>query len=201
VPRAIARVRARYPDLLMDVDILKIEEAIDYLLLGKGEVVALSYRLEHPMLSFEPLARGRLLCIVPERHALAGRRQVSAAEIVKYKLIGIDPNDPYGRIMAGIFTRQSLAYEVSIRARFGTTVLALVRAGLGIAVIDEFTVAEGGVSGVRRIPIAEPTEFQTFVAWRKDATLSGFCQFFIAALRAEMEARGGPARAVAAGAN
>ncbi len=40
-----------------------------------------------------------------------------------------------------------------------------------------------------RIPIAEPTEFQTYFAYRKDATLSSFCEFFIAALRSEMQGR------------
>ena len=47
----------QFPNLLIDVDVLKIEEAIDYLLLGKGEAVAMSYKLEHPMLTFEPLAQ------------------------------------------------------------------------------------------------------------------------------------------------
>src|SRR5215468_5000650 len=55
-------------DLLIEVDILKIEDAADYLLLGKGEVVALSYKLDHTMLAVEPLVRGRLKCIVPEGH-------------------------------------------------------------------------------------------------------------------------------------
>ena len=64
VPRAIKRVREKYPKLLIDVDILKIEEAIDYLLLGKVEVVTISYKLEHPLLTFEPLAMGKLYCIV-----------------------------------------------------------------------------------------------------------------------------------------
>ena len=58
VPRAVADVRRKYPNLLIDLDVLKIEEAIDYLLLGKGELVAISYRLEHPMLEFAPLAEG-----------------------------------------------------------------------------------------------------------------------------------------------
>src|SRR5688572_30531360 len=35
-PRAIASLRRRFPDLVIDIDVLKIEEAIDYLLLGKG---------------------------------------------------------------------------------------------------------------------------------------------------------------------
>jgi DNA-binding transcriptional LysR family regulator len=190
VPRSIARVRDKFPNLLIDVDILKIEEAIDYLLLGKGEVVALSHKVEHPMLTYEPLARGRLLCIVPEGHALARRGRVSAAEIARHPLIGIDPNDPYGRIMAGIFVKHGLAYDVTIKARFGTTVCALVANGLGIAIIDEFTVTGAHWPGIRLLAIDEPTEFQTYVAFRKDATLSSYCEFFIQSLRAQMEALG-----------
>lgn len=190
VPRAVAAVRRRYPNLLIDVDVLKIEEAIDYLLLGKGEAVAMSYKYDHPMLGFEPLAKGRLLCIVPEGHALAKRASVSAAEIAKHPLIGIDPNDPYGRIMAGLFMKHALPYEVTIKARFGSTVCALVANGLGIAIIDVFTVAGGNWPGLRTIPISDPTEFQTYMAYRKDATLSTYAETFIAALRAQMEAAG-----------
>ena len=35
--------------------------------------------------------------------------------------------------MAEIFARKKLNYDITIRARFGTTVCALVKAGLGIA--------------------------------------------------------------------
>jgi len=189
VPRAIVDVRRRFPDLLIDVDILKLEETVDYLLLGKGEAVAVSSRLEHPMLAFQPLAKGRLLCIVPEVHVLARRERVSAEQIVRHPLIGIDPNDPYGRIMAGIFAGRGLSYEVAIRARFGSTVCALVSQGLGIAVIDEFTLAGGNWPKLRAIEIAEPTAFQTYIAYRKDAAPTGFCEYFVAALRDHMEGR------------
>ncbi len=187
VPRAIADVRRKFPNLLIDVDILKIEESVDYLLLGKGEVVAVSHRFEHPMLTFEPLAKGRLKCIVPLGHPLARREQVSAREIVQHPLIGIDPNDPYGRIMAGIFSNHALSYDVTIRARFGSTVCALVTDGLGIAVIDEFTLAGRNWPNLRAIEISDPTAFQTYVAYRKDATLSNHCLEFVASLRCHME--------------
>jgi DNA-binding transcriptional LysR family regulator len=186
VPRAIERVRRRYPELRIDINILKIEEAIDYLMLGKGDCVAMSYRLDHPGLDFMPLASGELYCIVPEDHALSGRKQVSAAEIVRYPLIGIDPNDPYGRIMAEIFTRDNLAYDITIRARFGTTVCALVKAGLGIAVIDQFTVAHGGYPGVELLRITERTRFDTYIAVKRGAPLSLHIEHFIECLRAEM---------------
>jgi DNA-binding transcriptional LysR family regulator len=188
VPRAIERVRRRYPDLGIDINILKLEEAIDYLMLNKGECVAMSYRLDHSGLDFMPLASGELFCIVPSGHELAGRKQVSAAEMTRYPLIGIDPNDPYGRIMAEIFARNKLSYNITIRARFGTTVCALVKAGLGIAVIDQFTVAHGGYPGVELLRITEPTRFDTFVAVKRGAALSLHVEYFIECLRSEMQA-------------
>ncbi|MDU0342248.1 LysR family transcriptional regulator [Bosea rubneri] len=188
VPRAIDRLKRKHPDLRIEINILKIEEALDYLLLGKGEIAAMSYRLDHPGLDFVPLAMGELLCIVPEGHPLAGRDRVSASEIVAHPLIGIDPNDPYGRIMSEIFVRSGLSFEMAIKARFGTTVCALVKAGLGIAIIDQFTVAHGAMPGIVAIPIAEPTQFQTYVAIKKDKAPSLYAESFVKLLREEMNA-------------
>jgi DNA-binding transcriptional LysR family regulator len=186
VPRAIADVRRAYPSLRIDIDVLKIEDVTDYLLLGKGEAVAMSYKLEHPMLASEELAAGRLKCVVPAAHLLAKRSHVSAHEIVKHPLIGIDPNDPYGRIMASIFSAHGLAYDVTIRARFGSTVCALVTNGLGIAIIDEFTLAGGNWPDIRVLDIDEPTTFQTYLATRRDADLSLYCETFMTHLKAHM---------------
>ena len=134
-----------------------------------------------------------MFCIVPIGHDLAGRKQISASEIIRYPLIGIDPNDPYGRIMAEIFARKKLDYDITIRARFGTTVCALVKAGLGIAVIDQFTVAHGGYPGIELLRITEPTRFDTYIAVKRGAPLSLHIEHFIECLRSEMRA-GGPAR-------
>jgi DNA-binding transcriptional LysR family regulator len=187
VPRAIADVRKVFPNLLIEIDILKIEDAVDYLLLGKGELVAMSSKIDHPMLTYAPLARGRLKCIVPDGHPLSRRTKVTAGEIVKYPLIGVDPNDPYGRIMAGVFATRALHYEVTIRARFGSTVCALVTNGLGIAIIDEFTLAGDQWPNIRALDIVEPTVFQTYVVHRKDVAISSYGEHFIAALRGNMD--------------
>jgi DNA-binding transcriptional LysR family regulator len=176
VPRAIADLRKTLPNLLIEVDILKIEDAIDYLLLGKGELVASSYKVDHSVLACEPLARGRLKCIVPEAHPLARQTRVTAKEIVKYPLI------------AGLFASHGLPYEVVIRARFGSTVCALVSLGLGIAIVDEFTLASDQWPRLRALDIVEPTTFQTYVVHRKDIALSTYATRFVSALRSEMDA-------------
>ena len=186
VPQAISGVKARYPDLLVNFDIVKLEEAVDYLLLERGELAVMSYRLDHPSLDFHPLEEGRLVCICPEDHPLAALDAVSAAEISRYPLIGIDPGDPYGRIMADLFKREGVSYQIAIRARFGHSVCSLVRQGLGIAVIDDFTVANQRNDGMVVLPIREPTTFQTYVATRQDAELSSYAKTFVSELKKAM---------------
>jgi DNA-binding transcriptional LysR family regulator len=186
VPRAIARLRRRYPDLSLDINILKIEEAIDYLLLGRGELVAISSRFDHPLIEFELLASGRLLCIVPEASPLATRSKITPAEMSEYPLIGINPKDPYGAIMAAMFTDAGIEYRMNIKARFGTTVCSLVAAGLGIAIIDEFTVAHGTVRGLKSIEIDAESVFHTYAAYRNDLPLSVYAEQFLGILRNEM---------------
>lgn len=188
VPRAIAEVRKRYPDLALDVNIVKIEEAIDYLLLGRGELVAISSRFEHPLIEFELLATGRLLCIVPENGPLADRDTITPEEMSSHPLIGINPKDPYGAIMAAMFSNAGLDYRMNVKARFGTTVCSLVAAGLGIAIIDEFTVAHGVVKGLKSLEIDADSVFPTYVAYRKDLPLSAYAEYFLKSLRKEMTA-------------
>jgi DNA-binding transcriptional LysR family regulator len=187
VPQAISELMQVYPSIKVNFDILKIEEAIDYLMLGKGEAVAMSYQLAHPSITFEPLSKGHLVCIAAKQHPLAGRASISAQEIAEHPLIGIDPRDPYGAIMAGIFERAGLSYEISIKARFGTAVCALVKRNLGIAVIDAFTVGDMADQGLAIIPISENTVFQTYVAYRADVDLSSYAERFVAILRSDMD--------------
>lgn len=186
VPRALERLRGQFPELAIDINILKIEEAIDYLLLGRGEVVAVSSRLDHATIDFAPLAAGRLVCIVPAESELAQRMSIAPREIAAHPLIGIDPNDPYGRVMTEIFRREGLSYRMDIRARFGTMVASLVAAGLGIAIIDEFTMAGGRTPGVKCLEIEAESGFQTYAAYRNDVALSVYAEAFIEFLRTEM---------------
>ncbi len=176
VPRAIELLLARFPDLMIDINLLKIEEAVDYLLLGKGEVVAMSSRFDHPALN-------------PEAHPLAKQSTISAAEIIHFPLIGIHQNDPYGRIVADIFRQRGLEYQLKIRARFGSTVCSLVKAGLGIAVIDQFTIADGAISGIKAIEIEDRPPIQTWIITKAGASPSVFATTFVQLLRRLMTSK------------
>ena len=112
VARAVVAIRRRFPDLYIDLNVLKIEETVDYLLLERGELVAMSYAFAHPSLEFTELGAGELVAVVPDGHALAGRARVSVRELAGEPLIGVSPADPYGAIIAGPFARVGVDYRL-----------------------------------------------------------------------------------------
>lgn len=186
-PRAIASLQRKYQKLEIFFDILKIEEAVESITLRRVDVVALSFRFDHPGIAFMPLTAGRLVCVVPHDHPLAARASVSLKDLAAWPLIGVDPSDPYGNLMAEAFRQRGLNYPLSIRVRFGQSACALVGNGLGISVLDQFTVAGESPDKVRVLPIEEKTDFHTYVASKVDAPLSVYAEDFVQFLRREME--------------
>lgn len=187
-PAAVARLHAQMPDLRFNIELLKIEEAIEYLLLGRGELVLLSAAISHPSIVCHLLAKGELVCVASPQHPLARKASVTAADIAKHPLIGIEPDDPYGALLVRMFHEQGLAFEIPFRTRFGTTVMALVRHNLGVSVLDSFSTARIGEEdgGLVTIPIRPTPEFEAYVALRRDKEISSFASGFVDVVREVM---------------
>ncbi len=67
---------------------------------------------------------------------------------------------------------------MNVKARFGTTVCSLVAAGLGIAIIDEFTVAHHVVRGLKTLKIEADSIFNTYIAYRETCRSPFMPSFF-----------------------
>lgn len=184
--RALRTIRGRYPDLYIDLNILKIEETAEYLLLERGEFVIMSSAIHNPGIHSEKLAHGRVVAILPEHHPLSEQTLVSVHDLANESLVGIDPSDPYGRIVSRPFREAGIDVRHTMRGRFAQTIVSLVRHGLGVALIDEFSVAEVYMPGVVRKPIVEETFIDIYAVTKKDHVLSNFAEYSIQQFRKEL---------------
>jgi DNA-binding transcriptional LysR family regulator len=188
--RAIRTMRGRYPDLYVDLNILKIEETVDYLLLERGEFVIMSSPVNNAGIANEQIAEGRVVVILPEGHPLSERDEISVHDLVNEPLIGIDPSDPYGKIVAQPFEDAGLKAKHAMRGRFAQTLVSFVRHGLGVALIDEFSVAEVYMPGLVRKPLKEPAVVKTYAVTKKGRVLSSFAEQTIRQIRKELSLSG-----------
>lgn len=184
--RVLRQVRSRYDDLFIDMNVLKIEEMVDYLLLERGEFVIMSSAVQNAAIQNDKIAEGRLVVILPEGHALARKKTISAADLAGEPLIGVDPSDPYGALLSRPFAMAGIEVSHAMRGRFAQTVVSLVRHGLGVAVIDEFSVAEVYMPGLERRPLAEEVRVESYVSRKKGRILSGYADYAIAQFRREL---------------
>ncbi|SPF81003.1 LysR family transcriptional regulator [Pseudoprimorskyibacter insulae] len=184
--RVMKQVRSRYADLFIDLNILKIEETLDYLLLERGEFVIMSSPVANAAVENDKIAEGRLVAIMPEGHVLAAEAEVSVHDLMNHPVIGLEPADPYGRLLAQPFEQEGLSVQHAMRGRFAQTLVSFVRHGLGVAVIDEFSVAEVYMPGVIRRPLKEETQVGIYVVRKKGRVLSGFAEYTIAQFRREL---------------
>jgi DNA-binding transcriptional LysR family regulator len=184
--RAIRSIRSRFPDLFIDLNILKIEETVDYLLLERGEFVIMSSPVDNAGIENDEIARGQVVAILPEGHKLADKDVISVYDLAEEPLVGIDPADPYGAIVSRPFHDAGIEIRHNMRGRFAQTVVSLVRHGLGVGLIDEFSVAEVYMPGVVRRPLAETTPVSSYVARKKGRVLSAFADFAIKQFQREL---------------
>lgn len=178
-PLVMKSLRGRYPDLFVDLNILKIEETLDYLLLERGEFVVMSSAIDNEGIQSTELGRGKLMVVIPKGHRLERRQQISVHDLVDEEIIGIDPDDPFGAIAARPFADAGITLKHSMRGRFAQTVATLVNHGLGVGLIDIFSISEHYHPNIVVRPLKEDAYVTIYAVSKKGRTLSPFVEYAI----------------------
>lgn len=186
LPLAVRRMKAAFPDLRMTINQVKIEEAVDYLLLQRGELVANSYKIDHPSLISHPIGTNQLVALIPKGHALENHETVAIEDMAAFPMVGIARSDPYGEILARPLENAGLSVDFSIEARFSQTLIALVGQGLGVALIDAFSVVDQVLPGIAIRPLAKPVMFRNYAIVSAESPRSIFADALIRHLQTEM---------------
>lgn len=146
----------------------------------------MSSPIENSALDSTPLAHGRLVVIVPDQHRLAEKQAISVHDLAREDLVGVDSGDPYGAALARPFEEAGINPNYVMRGRFAQTVVSLVRHGLGLAIIDEFSVAEVYMPGLTRRPLVENAQITAWVVSKKGRQMSSFAEHAVGQFRREL---------------
>lgn len=182
VPAAIADLHRTLPKLAYQVDVLLIDQIIDYLLFQRGECVASIFPVRHPLVQSKPLGHGGLVALIPHDHPLAQRRQLSATELAREFLISFEPETPHGAAVVELFRFITPAPRIGVRIRHIETAVGLVANGVGIAIVDEFAVADSATLPFSVVRVKGGPRIHIYLSWRREVVRSHFFKKFEDAL-------------------
>lgn len=101
-----------------------------------------------PSVEAVELCKGTVVCLMPSRHPLARLRRVRPSDLASHELISFTLTEPTGARISEAFRAEGLRFRVAVDVNQSITALALVRAGLGVALVDSFLLVGRSFPGV-----------------------------------------------------
>lgn len=152
---AITRFVLRYPNIRVNYHTTLLNGMAQEVLSNKVDLAVSVLPLEHPNLTVKPFTEGRMVCIVPRGHELAQQASVSIAALSSYPLIAHHPSIPFGQLVSAAFRKAGVTLSSRIDIHQTDMACSLVRAGAGVAMVDQFTVAGVAWDDLQVLPLAE----------------------------------------------
>lgn len=178
VPRALGELRRSFPNLVIQFDVLSLHQIPDYLEKEEGEYTVSVFPVEHPNIITRELGKLPLVCVLPSDHELAKHEKLSIADIENEPLVSFRANTPHGSLIDSAFREAGISRRVSTYVRFAETACSFVKNGLGIAVVDAFTVQGSIGEGLSTRPIEPIRELPILIHRNKFGNRTKFADHF-----------------------
>lgn len=159
LPRAIARFRDVSPETSFEIDTLHSKTLAGALIERECDIAVGYGDPARAGLVATPLGASELLLIEP-RGEQAPERQGPAqfAELETVPVIGLRDSGPLGDLLTRRLVENDIDLNEVVVARTYYIALSLVRLGVGLAVVDDFTAASAWDGAIRARRFADPIE-------------------------------------------
>lgn len=191
MPVTIRRFRKRYPEVRIKYRPLPFDALLPHVLLGHAEL-AISSMPPPPSANAaaRPIGHSFIECAMPERHPLAQAQAVSAADLAGQTFISYGRDTPFGRLAADFFAASGIALRSDIEIRSTPEALAMVREGVGVALIEAFGARRSGQDGVVRRPLKPSLSHRIYLIHPQTHPLSAMAKEFLATVKRVLKEEG-----------
>ena len=143
--------------------------------------------IEHDNLASETFSY-ECFCVLPEDHKLAIKAVITPEDLHGEPLITLGPGHMTYHRLREIFSARNCVWNDRCQTRLFHTALVFVQGGLGVALVDPFTIAAQETKNivVRRFDPA--VSFDLAIIWARDKPVSVLGQAFIQQLKHQMAA-------------
>ncbi len=155
LPLVLAQFRARYPQVRIHLHTLPRQEIAEALRMGAIDLALTLSPILAPTVRTEALVPVPLVVLMPQGHPLAGKDSIAPADLAGEPLISYGSHAGIGPALDQAFGAGGLVRVVAIQVASSVAAVPLVRAGLGVALVDGL-VDWADMAGLVQRPFAPP---------------------------------------------
>jgi DNA-binding transcriptional LysR family regulator len=120
-----------------------------------------------------------LICVAPQDHPIAKLKAVHPRDLTKYPFISFSTNLTVGTLVDDLFSREGIKRQFSVGVTQSSTACSLVRAGVGLSILDPFALMGENSRGLTKIKLAPPTQVKVKLLIPTNGRVSRSAQLFI----------------------
>lgn len=171
LPRLVTACRASLPDVTLSLREMVTKDQVEGLLAGQLDAALVRPMVTHPDLETARALAEPLVAAVPAEHALAARPALTPEDFRGAAFIAYAPHEAryFHDLVAGLFAEAGVRPRVLQQLTQIHSILALVRAGIGLALVPaaaERLRFEGVAFRPLVLQQAHPAELM--LTWRRD---------------------------------
>ena len=183
-PESIARFRAAHPAVTFDVQTLHHDDVLRSLYERESDVAVVFEPADHPRLSTLEVGRGELMLLFRRGDfGPAPPERLDIELLAGQDYVGSGATGPVSDVFAREVERRRLSVQEVITVGTFYMAIPLVRLGVGVAVVDEFTARSGLAAEVEFRPLDPPLGFGVYCVHLEDRPLSHLARSFVDVLR------------------
>jgi LysR family carnitine catabolism transcriptional activator len=153
LPVAIRAFREMYPGVVVRLNDVVAGSVAELVKSGEVDFGVGSQLRFDPELDVEKLLTDQICAFVPASHLLARKRALTLRDLALYPLILTGRNSSVREICERAFELNGLSVQIACEANYMSTAIAMVHAGLGIALLPASAVNSGPCGNLSVMPI------------------------------------------------
>jgi DNA-binding transcriptional LysR family regulator len=155
VAAVAGRLMARHAALRLDMEAMGEHDCMNELRSGRADIAIVSTLTPDEELMAYPLQPLKPVLAIRSGDPLAARSKVHLKQLGERGLLTLPPDSPFRRALERVFAIAQVPLRVRSEARTQSALLALVRQGAGVAIVDR-SAAQTAPSDIVTRPLAEP---------------------------------------------
>ena len=135
--------------------------------------------LDHPSLNCQVMRQGMLVCAIPKNHPLSQKKFILPKDLISNVFVSYPRFSPIGVIVDDAFKEHGEVLKADVEVHYCYTACKLVNAGVGVAIVDEFSLLGQDLPNIVTRPLKTIAQIAVTLSNAKANQLSRLANVFI----------------------